>query len=71
LLRISETRLNKPTATGINPIIVQAKSEPDEALAAAKTTQAPKAINPIEIKYETAVSMGEKRRVRWIRSLGN
>jgi hypothetical protein len=62
-------RLNKSTATGINPIIAQAKSEPDEALAAAKTTQAPKATNPSEIKYET--TMREERRVPRIRSPGN
>ena len=53
--RISEKRLINPTTTGISPTSVQTKSEPDPALAA--TIQTPKAISPIEIRYERAVSM--------------
>jgi hypothetical protein len=68
-VRISEKRLMMPTATGITPIIAQTKSGPDEAFAAAKTIQAPKAINPIEIEYETTVSMRRERPVPRIRSL--
>jgi hypothetical protein len=56
-LRISPKRLSGPTTTGISAIIVQSKSEPDVALAAAATIQMPKAINPSEIKYENRVSI--------------
>jgi hypothetical protein len=40
-------------------------SGPEEALAAAKTIQAPNAINPHEIKYETAVFIWKERRKQW------
>jgi len=46
-----------PTTTGISPAITQTKSEPDAVLAAKTTMPTPKAINPIEIKYATRVSM--------------
>ena len=46
-----------PTTTGISPSIVQTESEPDAVLLAKNTIETPKAINPIEIRYEAKVSM--------------
>ena len=46
-----------PITTGVSPSIVQTKSEPDPVLVPKTTIKTPKAINPIEIRYEAKVSM--------------
>ena len=55
--RASPKKLARPTTTGINPDIVQTKSEPDAVLTPKTTIATPNAISPMEIRYETNVSM--------------
>jgi hypothetical protein len=54
---ISQKRLIKPTTTGVSPMSVQTKAEPDVVLAAKTTTKIPKAINPAEIRNESTPSI--------------
>jgi hypothetical protein len=53
----AQKRLIKPTTTGISPMSVQTKLEPDAVLAAKTTTKIPKAINPAEIRNEKTLSI--------------